>query len=186
MEYFILISSVDQKNFWYSLSRNKVRISIGNFGLFAFYTPILFSKLQKFYRVKELSKSNKTRYGVSHLYLERKRKKNRYSLSWKKVRTSIGNFGLLTYHTLILFSKLQKFYRVKELSKSNQTRYGLSHVYLERKMKRIFCIACLEKVRISIGNFDLFGYSIFKNIELLSGQGVVQNEPNWVWSVPRA
>ena len=35
-----------------------------------------------------------------------------------------------------------------------------------------------KKVSFSIGNFDLFAYSIFKNIEISSGQGVVQSEPN--------
>ena len=51
---------------------------------------------------------------------------------------------ILTY-SLILFSKLKKFYRVKELFKSNQTGYGVSHVYLDYKTKRIFGIACLGK-----------------------------------------
>ena len=37
-----------------------------------------------------------------------------------------------------------------------------------------------KKVRIAIGNIDLFAYSIFKNIEILSGQGAVQIEPNLV------
>ena len=41
-----------------------------------------------------------------------------------------------------------------------------------------------KKVSFSIGSFDLFAYSIFKTIEILSGQGVVQIEPNWVWSIP--
>ena len=36
-----------------------------------------------------------------------------------------------------------------------------------------------KKVRISIGNIDLIAYSIFKNIEILSGQGVVQIKSNW-------
>ena len=31
----------------------------------------------------------------------------------------------------------------------------------------------------------LFSYSIFKNIEISSGQGVVQSEPILVWSIPR-
>ena len=31
----------------------------------------------------------------------------------------------------------------------------------------------------------LFAYSIFKNIEILSGQEVVQIKPNLVWSIPR-
>ena len=52
------------------------------------------------------------------------------------------------------------------------------------KQKKI-AIACLvKKVRISIGNIDLFAYSIFKNIEILLGQGVVQIEPNCILSIP--
>ena len=35
-----------------------------------------------------------------------------------------------------------------------------------------------KKVRFSIGIIDLFAYSIFKKIEILSDQGVVQSEPN--------
>ena len=34
---------------------------------------------------------------------------------------------------------------VKELFKSDQTRYGVSHGYLECKTKRVLGIACLEK-----------------------------------------
>ena len=36
----------------------------------------------------------------------------------------------------------------------------------------------MKNVSFSYGNFDLFAYSIFKNIEISSGQGVVQSEPN--------
>ena len=58
-------------------------------------------------------------------------------------------------------------------------------MYLECKAKRICGIACLgKKVSFAYGNFDFFAYSIFKNIEILSGQGVVQIEPNLVWSIP--
>ena len=117
-----------------------------------------------------------------------KEKKIRYIFSWKKVRISIGNFGLLAYHTLILFSKIQKFYRVKELFNSNQTRYGVSHLYLERKRKKISVQLFLEKSSYFNRKFRLtrlsYAYSIFKNIENLSGQGVVQIEPNTVWSIP--
>ena len=35
-----------------------------------------------------------------------------------------------------------------------------------------------KQVRISTGIVDLFDYSIFKNIEILSNQGVVQIQPN--------
>ena len=47
--------------------------------------------------------------------------------------------------SLILFSKIEKFYRVKESFKSNQTRYGVSPLYVESKTKRIFAIASLGK-----------------------------------------
>ena len=57
----------------------------------------------------------------------------------------------LVFHTEICefrkyrILKIGLFRRVKELSKSNQTRYGVSPVYLESKTKRIFAIACLGK-----------------------------------------
>ena len=35
-----------------------------------------------------------------------------------------------------------------------------------------------KQVRISIGIIDLFAFSILKNIEILSNQGVVQSQPN--------
>ena len=55
----------------------------------------------------------------------------------------------LVFHTEICefrkyrILKIGLFRRVKELSKSNQTRYGVSPVYLESKTKRVFAIACL-------------------------------------------
>ena len=51
----------------------------------------------------------------------------------KKVSFSYGNL------------KLGLFRRVKELSKSNQTRYGVSHIYVERIAKGILAIALLGK-----------------------------------------
>ena len=51
----------------------------------------------------------------------------------------------ICYYFEYLISKIGLFHRVKELFKSNQTRYGVSHVYLEYKTKRIFGIACLGK-----------------------------------------
>ena len=47
--------------------------------------------------------------------------------------------------SLILFLKIEKFRRVKELFKSNQTRYGVSPEYVECKNERSFGIACLGK-----------------------------------------
>ena len=88
-----------------------------------------------------MSKSNQTRYGVFHVYLERKRKRLLVELVYKKVRFSVANFDLFGYS---IFKNIE-IYWVKELSKTNQTRYEVSHVYLERKTKTIFGIACLQK-----------------------------------------
>ena len=85
---------------------------------------------------------NQTWYGVSHVYLECKAKRIfGIACLGKKL---VFHTEISTY-SLILFSKIKKFHRVKELSKLNQTWYGVSHVNLERKTKRIFGIACLEK-----------------------------------------
>ena len=57
----------------------------------------------------------------------------------------------LAFHTEIcdyfqhLIFKYSIFHGLKELFKSNQTGYGLSHVYLECKTERNFGIACLAK-----------------------------------------
>ena len=68
---------------------------------------------------------------------------------------------------------------IKELSKSNQTRYGVSHVYVECKTKRIFGIACLgKKVSISYGNFLLFRISNLENRSFSYGQKLLEIEPN--------
>ena len=42
----------------------------------------------------------------------------------------------------------------------------------------------LKLLHLGRAYIDLFAYSIFKNIEILSDQGVVQIEPNLVWSIP--
>ena len=107
---------------------------------FAFHTEIcyyfeyLFSKCSIFHRVKDLSNSNQTRSGVSHVYLE---------CNAKRIFAIAFLGKKLAFHTEIcdyfeyLFSKYSIFHRVKELSKSNQTRYGVSHVYLDYRTKRI-------------------------------------------------
>ena len=95
-----------------------------------------------FHWVKELFKSNKTRYGESHRYLKCKPKRF----------FAIACLGKkLVFHTEIcdLFKSLiliySIFHWVKELFKSNQTRYRESHRYLDCKPKRFFAIACLGK-----------------------------------------
>ena len=57
--------------------------------------------------------------------------------------------------------------------------------YLDCNAKRMVRLTFLEKkVSFSYVNFDLFAYSIFKNIEISSGQGVVQIDLNSVWRIP--
>ena len=57
----------------------------------------------------------------------------------------------LLFHTEIydyfeyLISKYSIFHRVKKLSKSNQTWYGVCHMYPESNAKRTFAIAFLGK-----------------------------------------
>ena len=93
--------------------------------------------------VKNFLKLNQTCYKVSHQYLVCKTKRI----------FAIACVGRkLAFHTeipLLLFQinnfKKGLFRRVKELSKLNQTRYGVYLGCLECKTKRIFAIACLGK-----------------------------------------
>ena len=69
----------------------------------------------------------------------------------------------------------------------NQTGNGVYHGCLESKTERIFGIfgiVCLGKKLVFYGNLLLFQINNFKNRSFSSGQGVVQSEPNWVWSIP--
>ena len=66
----------------------------------------------------------------------------------------------------------------------NQTGYEVYHGRLECETKRIFCYSLpRKKVTVSYGNLLLFQINNFKNRSFSSGQGVVQSEPNWVWSI---
>ena len=81
------------------------------------YSLILFSKILKFYRIKELFKVNQIDIPVyqQHLGCNAKRMASLAFLEKKFVFQS----GKSTY-SLILFSKIEKFYRIKELFKVNQ------------------------------------------------------------------
>ena len=126
------------------------------------FSLILFSKISKFHRVKELFKSNQTRYGVSPVYLKSKTERvfGIACLGKKFVFQS----EISTY-SLILFSKISKFHRVRELFKSNQTRNGVSPVYLESKTERVFGIACLGKKFVFQSEISTFSLILFSKIE---------------------
>ena len=63
-----------------------------------------------------------------------------------------------------LISKIGLFHRVKELFKSNQTRYGVSRVYLESRTKRVFAIAYLEKKFVFQPEISSYSLIIFSKI----------------------
>ena len=84
----------------------------------------------------------------------------------------------LSTYSLILFSKIKKLYRIKELFQSDQTGYGVSYVYLNSKTKRIFAKACLGKNLVLhteiCGHFKQICYYNFKIMSISRGQGVIQ------------
>ena len=81
------------------------------------YSLILFSKIEKFYRIKELFKVNQIDIPdyQYHLSCDTKRMARLAFLEKKFVSQSeISTFSL------ILFSKTEKFYRIKDFFKVNQ------------------------------------------------------------------
>ena len=139
IEYPLCNYSLKRRNFCYSLRRKKFGIPYGNLRLFRINCDYWILKIVPFHRFKELSKSNQTRYGVSPMYLETK--KICHWLPRKKMWFSYGNLRISPF---VNFKK-RFFHRIKELSKSNQTWYGVSPMYLESKTKSIFAIACVAK-----------------------------------------
>ena len=106
------------------------------------FSLILFSKIEKFYRIKELFKVNQNDIPdyQYHLGCDTKRMARLAFLEKKFVfQSEISTFSL------ILFLKIEKFRRVKDFFKSNQTRNRVSPGYLECKTKGSFGIACLGK-----------------------------------------
>ena len=107
-----------------------------------YYFEYFFSKLGLFDRVKELFKSNRTRYGVSPGYVAAKTERI-FGIACLGKKLAFDTE--ICYYFEYFFSKIGLFDRVKELFKSNQTRYGVSPGYVEAKTERIFGIACLGK-----------------------------------------
>ena len=99
----------------------------------------------------------------------------------KKVSFSYGNFDLFAY----------SIFKIIEISSGEGVVQSEQNWY--PRLPVLFRLLCKKngqpnfprkKVSFSYGNFDLFAYSIFKNIEISSGQGVVQSEPNWYPRLP--
>ena len=65
----------------------------------------------------------------------------------------------------------------------NQTRYGVYHGYLEKSLGKKFTLS-RKKNSFLYGNLRISRITNFKNRSFSSGQGVVQIEPNSVYSIP--
>ena len=97
------------------------------------YFKFLISKYRIFHRVKELSKSNQTRYGEFHVYVECNAKGiSAIAFLGKKLEF----YTEICVYFKYLISKCSLFHPVKEFLKSNQTLYGVSHEYLECNVKK--------------------------------------------------
>ena len=60
--------------------------------------------------------------------------------------------------------KIGLFHQVKDLSKLNQTRYGVYHGHLDCKTKRVFDIACLEKKFVFRSEISTYSLVLFSKI----------------------
>ena len=85
---------------------------------------------------------NQTQYGVSYVYLECKAKRF-FAIACLGKKLIFHTEVCDLFKSLILIYSI--FHWVKELSKSNQTWYGVSPVYIESETKSGFAIACLGK-----------------------------------------
>ena len=143
MEYSTCIQSLKRKEFLLQLVQEKSSYFNRKYRLIRLF---YFQKYRNF--IGSRSCPNLTKLGMEYPTCIQSLKQKEFLLQLVQEKSSYFNRKYLTY-SLILFSKIQKFYRIKELSKCNQTRYGVSHVYLESKIERTFAIACLgKKVRI--------------------------------------
>ena len=107
-----------------------------------YYFEYFFSKIEKFYRVKELFKVNQIDIPdyQYHLGCNAKRMARLAFLEKKFVFQSE-----ISIYSLILFSKIEKFYRIKELFKVNQTDIPDYQNHLGCNTKRMARLALLEK-----------------------------------------
>ena len=126
------------------------------------YSLILFSKIEKFYRIKELFKVNQTDIPdyQYHLGCDTKRMARLAFLEKKFVFQSE-----ISIYSLILFSKIEKFYRIKELFKVNQTDIPDYQNHLGCNTKRMAGLAFLEKKFVFQSEMSIYSLILFSKIE---------------------
>ena len=126
------------------------------------YSLILFSKIEKFYRIKELFKVNQTYIPdyQYHLNCDTKRIARLAFLEIKFVfQPEISTFSL------ILFLKIEKFYRIKELFKVNQIDIPDYQYHLGCNTKRMARLAFLEKKFVFQSEISIYSLILFSKIE---------------------
>ena len=124
MEYHLCNESVKQKNFWLSAPRKK----LGFHTEFCEFRELRIFENFNFFFSGSRSCPNQTKRGMEYHQCNEsvKQKKKfgwaRLGKSWVFIR-NFANFANCEFLRILIF-----FRRVKELSKSNQTRYGVSPV----------------------------------------------------------
>ena len=130
-------------------------------------------------------KSNQTRYVLSLVYIVSKNKKFCNTLPRKKVSISYGNVRFFSNNLRLLNFKNRPFSSGQGLVQIEPNSvWSIPCVPRVKNITNFWYSLPRKKVLISIGNIDFFAYSSFKNIEILSGQGVVRIEPNSVCIIP--
>ena len=70
----------------------------------------------------------------------------------------------ISIYSLILFSKIEKFYRIKELFKVNQNDIPDYQYYLDCNAKRMVRLTVLEKKFVSQSEISTFSLILFSKI----------------------
>ena len=81
-----------------------------------------------------------------------------------RLPTELLTIGYFLYSPKVSIFLFAIFDRVIELFKSNQTGFGVSHVYLECKAKKIFGIACLGKKLVFHTDISTYSLILFSKI----------------------
>ena len=174
----VLFKLLCKKNGPPNFPRKKVRFSIGNIDLFAYS---IFKNIEILLGQRVVQSGPNWFPRLPVLFKLLCKKNGPPNFPRKKVRFSIGNIDLFAYSI---------FKNIEILSGQWVVQSGPNWF---PRLPVLFKLLCKKngppnfprkKVRFSIGNIDLFAYSIFKNIEILSGQWVVQSGPNWFPRLP--
>ena len=122
---------------------------------------ILFSKILKFYRIKELFKLNQIDIPEYQYYLNCNAKRTvRLTFLEKKFVFQSEK----STHSRILFSKILKFYRIKELFKLNQIDIPEYQYYLNCNAKRTVRLTFLEKKFVFQSELSTYSLILFSKI----------------------